>query len=86
MSDSLQKDKYANIIQGFEPTNVIAGSTEVISLDGYMAFRVSDYVDITYTFDGVENVNIVSLPKGSITVCTRIDEITCATAVTIEVM
>lgn len=86
MAHKLNKDGNNYPIQGFEPSNVIAGSTSAIDLKPYMAFRVSGDVDLTYTFGGVEDTDTVSLPKGSITVCTNIDSITCDTAVTIEVM
>lgn len=82
----LSKDNSGTIIQGFEPTNVIAGAITSISLAGYIAFRPSADVSLKYTFGGVENANTVALSKGTITYCKNIDSILCTTAVNIEVM
>lgn len=82
----LPKDSAGTVIQGFEPTNVIAGAITSISLAGYTAFRPSADVSLKYTFGGVENTNTVNLLKGAITYCKNIDSILCTTAVNIEVM
>ena len=82
----MSRDSEGKKIQGFEPSNIIAGSTSAIDLSNYVAFRVSGDVTLQYTIDGVLTTESTSLTKGAITVCTNIDSITCATAVNIEVM
>ena len=85
MKKELPKDSTGATIQGFAPIKVIPGATTAIDISQYAAFRVSGDVNMTYTIDGIVS-EVVSLSKGSITVCTNITSITCTSAVNIEVM
>jgi len=82
---NLSRDNEAEKIQGFEPRNVITGTTDTINIESFIAFRLSGDADIVYVINGT-TMPAASILKGAITVCANMTSMTCDTAVNIEVM
>ena len=78
--EKLSRDKTGVIIQGFEPSKIIEGTTYDVS--GIVAFRVGS--DVNYKFDS--ETTLMPLSKNSITVCTKMSTITFDASIIFEVM